>query len=192
MYNMMDYSIGSGWVLAWVIHAAAVVLFSVGVLLLVAYAGKRMTDGQLKTWGIGLAVAGTILCLLTLAAWPAVGARSMYRNDGDAGMMGMMDERMDEMDEHMDEMMGDDHGDHSDMTMDDMMHSLDGLRGDAFDEAFIRAMIPHHQGAIDMAEAVLENAKHEELKTLARDIIEAQQREIDMMNGWLRDWGYEE
>jgi uncharacterized protein (DUF305 family) len=84
------------------------------------------------------------------------------------------------------------HTDHDTMTMDDMVHGLEGLSGDAFDEAFIRMMIPHHQGAIEMAELVEANAKHDELKQLAKDIAAAQQREIDMMSGWLHDWGYEE
>lgn len=79
------------------------------------------------------------------------------------------------------------HGD--DMTMGDMNAMLDGKSGDAFDKAFIEAMIPHHQGAIDMAEAALERAGHDEIKAMARDIIEAQQREIDMMEGWLSAWG---
>lgn len=83
-------------------------------------------------------------------------------------------------------------GDHGSMSMDDMSAMLEGKSGDAFDEAFIRGMIPHHQGAIDMALQARERAGHEEIKRMADEIIEAQQREIDMMNGWLREWGYEE
>jgi uncharacterized protein (DUF305 family) len=52
-------------------------------------------------------------------------------------------------------------------------------------------MIPHHQGAIDMANAALKNAKHEEIKTLATAIIASQQKEIDEMKAWLKTWGYE-
>ena len=68
---------------------------------------------------------------------------------------------------------------------------LEGETGDDFDKAFIEMMIPHHQGAIEMAEEALESAKHQEIKDLATDIIEAQQREIDMMNEWYKSWGYE-
>jgi uncharacterized protein (DUF305 family) len=50
-------------------------------------------------------------------------------------------------------------------------------------------MIPHHQGAIDMAKFLV-NAKHPELKKLGQDIIIAQQKEIDQMKQWLSDWGY--
>lgn len=82
--------------------------------------------------------------------------------------------------------------DHSAMTMDEMTEGLDGLKGDAFDKAFIEMMIVHHQGAVDMAELIPANAKHEELKKLGKDIITAQTQEIAMMKQWLKDWGYEE
>jgi uncharacterized protein (DUF305 family) len=47
------------------------------------------------------------------------------------------------------------------------------------DELFINAMVPHHQGAIDMANVALENAEHPEIKELAQNVISAQQAEID-------------
>src|SRR3954470_3832515 len=46
------------------------------------------------------------------------------------------------------------------------------------DERFIDAMVPHHQGAIDMAQVALENAEHPEIRTLAENIISAQEAEI--------------
>jgi uncharacterized protein (DUF305 family) len=46
------------------------------------------------------------------------------------------------------------------------------------DKAFIDAMVPHHQGAIEMARVALENAEHEEIKELSRNIISSQQAEI--------------
>jgi uncharacterized protein (DUF305 family) len=49
-------------------------------------------------------------------------------------------------------------------------------------------MIVHHEGAVEMAEAALEHAKHEELKTMANAIISAQTSEIAQMKQWLRDW----
>lgn len=76
------------------------------------------------------------------------------------------------------------------MTMQDMVQMLEGKTGDEFDKAFIEGMIPHHQGAIDMARAAQKSAKHAEIKEMADDIIEAQQREIDMMKEWQREWGY--
>jgi uncharacterized protein (DUF305 family) len=47
------------------------------------------------------------------------------------------------------------------------------------DKAFIDAMVPHHQGAIAMAEVALKNAQHEEIIQLSRKIISSQQAEIE-------------
>jgi uncharacterized protein (DUF305 family) len=47
------------------------------------------------------------------------------------------------------------------------------------DRAFIDAMVPHHQGAVEMANVALENAEHEEIKELSRNIISSQQAEIE-------------
>jgi uncharacterized protein (DUF305 family) len=57
-----------------------------------------------------------------------------------------------------------------------------------FDKAFIDAMIPHHQSAIDAAEMALDNAEHPEIQELAQAIIDAQQREIDEMTAWREEW----
>ena len=47
------------------------------------------------------------------------------------------------------------------------------------DKAFIDAMVPHHQGAVEMARVALQNAEHEEIKQLSRNIISTQQAEIE-------------
>jgi uncharacterized protein (DUF305 family) len=57
-----------------------------------------------------------------------------------------------------------------------------------FDKAFIDAMIPHHQSAIDMARQAQTQAKHQEIKDLAGRIIAAQQKEIDQMKAWRAQW----
>jgi uncharacterized protein (DUF305 family) len=84
--------------------------------------------------------------------------------------------------------------DHSMMTQggiyDDAMKTMhDGMSavkptGDA-DVDFVQGMIPHHQGAIDMANVVLKNGKDPEIKKLAEGIIKAQESEIKLMNDWL-------
>lgn len=50
-----------------------------------------------------------------------------------------------------------------------------------FDKAFINMMLPHHEGAVTMAKVELSKGKNERLKTLAQDIITAQEREIKAM-----------
>ena len=57
-----------------------------------------------------------------------------------------------------------------------------------FDRAFIDAMIPHHQSAIDAAKAAETRAQRPEIKQLAKEIVAAQQREIDQLQQWRRAW----
>jgi uncharacterized protein (DUF305 family) len=57
-----------------------------------------------------------------------------------------------------------------------------------FDKAFIDAMIPHHQSAIDMAKVAREESKIPEIKELAENIISAQQEEIERMTRWRQQW----
>lgn len=61
-------------------------------------------------------------------------------------------------------------------------------RAKPFDQAFIDQMIPHHQGAIRMAEIELEQGEDAEVKALAETIIEAQAAEIEQMNAWRLAW----
>jgi uncharacterized protein (DUF305 family) len=78
-------------------------------------------------------------------------------------------------------------GDMGDM-MDGMMQGLAGKTGEEFDRAFLSEMIVHHQGAVDMAQAVLKNSNRPELLNLAREIITAQTKEIEMMKSWQASW----
>lgn len=57
-----------------------------------------------------------------------------------------------------------------------------------FDRAFIDMMIPHHQGAIEMARVELEQGSDAQTKDLAKRIIAAQTREIEEMNAWRTQW----
>ena len=56
------------------------------------------------------------------------------------------------------------------------------------DEAFIDAMVPHHQGAIEMAEVAHEESEIPEIKEPAENIVSAQKREIEQMKQWRKEW----
>ena len=77
-------------------------------------------------------------------------------------------------------------------TMDDMhiaMHMVKPTGNP--DEDFVRLMLPHHQGAVEMAKVELLCGKDSVNRRLAQEIIVEQQSEIDLMNLWLskRDAG---
>lgn len=56
------------------------------------------------------------------------------------------------------------------------------------DQHFIQMMIPHHQDAIDMANLAESKAKRPEIKKLAQDIKRDQNREIQQMKTWYKQW----
>jgi len=67
------------------------------------------------------------------------------------------------------------------------MNSNRMISGD-MNRNFIEQMIPHHESAIAMAKLAKEKSKHEEIKTLADNIIGSQTSEINTMRQWYKDW----
>ena len=75
-------------------------------------------------------------------------------------------------------------------AMDDMhADMMSGIMDPDPDAAFVRGMLPHHRGAVDMARTELKYGKDPELRKLAQDIIEAQEKEIKFMQEWLDKHG---
>ncbi len=98
-----------------------------------------------------------------LTAWGA--APSMMSGSATSGMGGMDMGGMD--------MNG--------MSQEEMMTQLDGMSGADFDQAFLEAMIAHHEGAIGMSEQQLADGQNPDAVTLAEKIIDDQQTEITEM-----------
>jgi uncharacterized protein (DUF305 family) len=72
-------------------------------------------------------------------------------------------------------------------AMDKMNHTMMSMKmtGDPTRD-FVLMMIPHHQSAIDMAEALLKEPDADaDIKAMAEKIISDQQMEIDQLNAWL-------
>ena len=70
-----------------------------------------------------------------------------------------------------------------------MNHNMDVGPADAnYDLRFIDSMIPHHQGALVMAQEVLEKSKRPELIKLAKGMLAEQKKEIAQMQQWRKQW----
>ena len=99
------------------------------------------------------------------------------QGDGMAGMTGMGDTDMTDMPAHVQENMR--------RMMVTMPAMEEGMMREDADVAFACGMIAHHQGAIDMAQVLLEYGDDPEMIKLAGEIIAAQVGEIDQMKAWI-------
>ena len=72
-------------------------------------------------------------------------------------------------------------------TMDKMHMAMAAIeRSGNADVDFVRLMLPHHQGAIDMAKVQLLHGKDPQMRRLAQEIVTDQQLEIELMQRWLK------
>lgn len=70
-----------------------------------------------------------------------------------------------------------------------MKMSMDlGAADEEFDLRFINGMIPHHEGAVVMAQDALEKSQRPEIRNLSQEIIQAQESEINQMKQWRQAW----
>ena len=131
----------------------------------------------------------TLVAAVTLTA--VAGIASAQMNHGMHGSDGMM--KMEDMQGMMQMMMptdGDSESTKAYKQADmDMMHGMAVEYTGNPDVDFRLKMIPHHQGAIDMAKVVLQYGKDPEVRKLAEEVVKAQEGEIAMMKKWLADRG---
>jgi uncharacterized protein (DUF305 family) len=93
-----------------------------------------------------------------------------------------------EMEEHMfgDEIVdGDGELQH---MMSEMMLIGRGQTGAAYERAWLRGMVVHHLGAIEMSKDLLKKTSRPELVALANNIIKSQSAEVGQMKEWLNRW----
>jgi uncharacterized protein (DUF305 family) len=106
------------------------------------------------------------ILFVALVALPVVLAGPVTAQDAQAEMKAFMD---------------------ADQKMMDAMSSMK-LTGNP-DQDFVMMMMPHHQGAIDMAKVELQFGKDPILRGMAEEIIKSQQEEIDRMKKWQQEHG---
>jgi uncharacterized protein (DUF305 family) len=75
-----------------------------------------------------------------------------------------------------------------DVTLTEAAEKLQAKSGEAQDIAFLESMIAYHEGAVNMAKAVVTETKRPEIKKEAEDIISTQTSEITLMKEWLNKW----
>jgi uncharacterized protein (DUF305 family) len=106
-------------------------------------------------------------------------AGGMGAQGGMMDMMGMGGVDLEAMPEHVQENMR--------RMMISMPAMHEGMMNENADVAFACGMIAHHQGAIDMAEVLLEHGEDSKMRALAEEIIAAQVGEIELMTAWLAE-----
>ncbi|MBQ2261003.1 MAG: DUF305 domain-containing protein [Loktanella sp.] len=107
------------------------------------------------------------------------GDHSAGMDSGMMDMMGMDGVDLDTMPEHVQENMR--------RMMISMPAMHEGMMNEDADVAFACGMIAHHQGAIDMAQVLIEHGQDPQMLALAEEIIAAQVAEMEQMSAWLAE-----
>jgi hypothetical protein len=144
---------------------------------------NNIKGGVMKKESILYGVIGLLAGLII--AGSTAGYSVNHNNSGMLRFMGVSGTHINSIDMPMGETLND-----NSTSMTGTVNTLRGKTGDDFDKTFITDMISHHQSAIDMAKLAQQNAKHDEVKTLAGNIITAQTAEIAQMKEWQLQWGY--
>lgn len=129
-----------------------------------------------------LGLSGLLLAIaLVLASCAGSGDSGSGQQEEGSSSESAQEEKSDNM-QSMDhgEMSGMEGMDQASMNSQEAARQMVAPNGEYSDAAFVDSMVPHHEGAVEMAQAALENAEHEEIKALAQDIISAQRAEIDL------------
>ena len=120
----------------------------------------------------------TTLLSVSLGTIALAQSTHQHRAGNTPGMPGMMAQMHGSQADHMEGM----------MQAGNSMHGLEELTGAEFDQAFMAMMIAHHQGAIEMADWVLEHGRDPQVLEAGNEIKAAQDPEIQQMTTWLQDW----
>ena len=128
----------------------------------------------------------TLLFFLALSFGGAGAVRAQHHPAGTHSMTGM---KMDHAAAPGTPVAAFQHGMDSVMVvMDEGMRRMDGASPTDIDASFAAMMLPHHQGAVDMARLQLLCGKDPTLRRLAQSIIAEQQVEIQQMQAWLKQY----
>jgi hypothetical protein len=127
--------------------------------------------GVMKKESIMFGVVGLLIGVII--AGGTAGYSVNHSNSGMMRIIGVNDSRINSFDMSTNETLDD-----NSTSMTGTVNTLRGKTGDDFDKAFISGMISQ------------QNAKHDEVKTLAGNIITAQTAEINQMKEWQLKWGY--
>lgn len=160
----------------------------------------RTTKKSARTlWTIGPVLAAALLALPVRAQQPAQTAPAQTAPpqtpptqtmpmQGAPGQPGMMGGQTGMQGQGTGQMPGGAAGPAGQAMMQSMQKMQQGMMGVPLsgnaDRDFVAMMIPHHQGAIDMARTELQYGKDPTLRRMARGIITAQQKEIREMQQW--------